>query len=167
MKKVVVYPGSFDPPTNGHLDLILRASKIFDRVIVLVITNTSKRTTFSIDERVEMLNKIITKRKLKNVMVDRFDGLLVDYMRKNNLKIVLRGLRAVSDFDYEFQMVLTNRKMYEEIETIYLMPDIKWIYLSSSLVKEIASFKGDISLFVPKEIVSLIKQKFEQSNLWK
>lgn len=167
MKKVVVYPGSFDPPTNGHLDLILRASKIFDRVIVLVITNTSKRTTFSIDERVEMLNKIITKRKLKNVMVDKFDGLLVDYMRKNNLKIVLRGLRAVSDFDYEFQMVLTNRKMYEEIETIYLMPDIKWIYLSSSLVKEIASFKGDISLFVPKEIVSLIKQKFEQSNLWK
>lgn len=167
MKKIVVYPGSFDPPTNGHVDLVLRASKIFNKVVVLIITNISKKTTFSVDERVDMWKKIIAKKKLRNVVVDVFEGLLVEYLKQNNFSIVLRGLRAVSDFEYEFQMVLTNRKMYNEIETIYLMPDIKWTYLSSSLVKEIASFGGDISLFVPREIISLIKKKFDRQNIWK
>ncbi len=165
MKKynfTVVYPGSFDPPTNGHLDLITRAIKMFKKVIVLVTNNTFKKYTFSVEERVDMLNLVIKKNKLQNVKVEKHNGLLVDYLKKNNINIVLRGLRAVSDFEYEFQMVLTNRKMFPQMETIYLMPDIKWIYLSSSLVKEISKFGGDISCFVPKVIISIIKQKFEK-----
>ncbi|MFN3550214.1 MAG: pantetheine-phosphate adenylyltransferase [Endomicrobiia bacterium] len=158
----VVYPGSFDPPTNGHLDLIIRATKMFKKVIVLVMNNTFKQYTFSVEERIKMLNLVIKKNRLKNVRVEKYNGLLVDYLRKNNLKVVLRGLRAVSDFDYEFQMVLTNRKMFPQMETVYLMPDIKWIYLSSRLVKEISKFGGDISYFVPKAIISIIKQKFEK-----
>lgn len=160
-QKVVVYPGSFDPPTNGHVDLIERASKIFDKVIILVMVNVNKNYTFSTEERVQMLQNIIKKRKLYNVTVDLHNGLLVDYLRKEKLNIVLRGLRAVSDFEYEFQMVLTNRKMNPQMETIYLMPDIKWTYLSSSLVKEIATFGGDITNFVPKEILPIIKRKFK------
>ncbi len=156
----IVYPGSFDPPTNGHLDLIIRANKIFDKVIVLVIQNINKRPFFSVEERVEMLNLIIKNRKLRNVFVDKYDGLLVDYLRTRKINIILRGLRAVSDFDYEFQMVLTNRKMYPEIEIIYLMPDYKWVYLSSSLVKEIALYKGDVTKFVPKEVVRFVKNKY-------
>lgn len=159
--KIVVYPGSFDPPTNGHVDLIKRASEIFDKVIILIMININKNYSFTIDERVQMLQTIIKKRKFNNVTVDVHKGLLVEYLKKNKLNIVLRGLRAVSDFEYEFQMVLTNRKMFPEMETIYLMPDIKWTYLSSSLVKEIASFGGDVSNFVPKEIVSIIKRKFK------
>lgn len=160
-QNIIVYPGSFDPPTNGHLDLIIRATKMFEKVIVLVMNNTYKKYTFSIEERISMLNLIIKKNKIKNVKVQQYNGLLVDYLKKNKAKIVLRGLRAVSDFEYEFQMVLTNRKMFPQMETIYLMPDIKWIYLSSSLVKEIAKFGGNVSCFVPKPIEKFIKQKFE------
>lgn len=158
--KTIVYPGSFDPPTNGHLDLIIRASKIFDKVIVLAIQNVNKHPFFSIEERVEMLNLIVKNRKLKNVFVERYDGLLVDYLKTKKLNIILRGLRAVSDFDYEFQMVLTNRKMYPETEVIYLMPDYRWVYLSSSLIKEIAVYKGNITKFVPKEVAKFIKNKY-------
>ncbi|MCS7151867.1 MAG: pantetheine-phosphate adenylyltransferase [Endomicrobia bacterium] len=161
-QKIVVYPGSFDPPTNGHIDLIERASRIFDKVIILIMVNIQKSYTFTVEERVEMLNNIFKKRKFKNVSVDVYKGLLVDYLKKNKLNIVLRGLRAVSDFEYEFQMVLTNRKMFDRMETIYLMPDVRWTYLSSSLVKEIANFGGDISDFVPSEIVSTIRRKFKQ-----
>ncbi|MCX7940626.1 MAG: pantetheine-phosphate adenylyltransferase [Endomicrobia bacterium] len=161
-QKIVVYPGSFDPPTNGHIDLIERASRIFDKVIILIMVNIQKNYTFTVEERVEMLNNIFKKRKFKNVSVDVYKGLLVDYLKKNKLNIVLRGLRAVSDFEYEFQMVLTNRKMFDRMETIYLMPDVRWTYLSSSLVKEIANFGGDISDFVPSEIVSTIRRKFKQ-----
>jgi len=159
--KTIVYPGSFDPPTNGHLDLILRVSKIFDKVIVLVIQNVNKQPFFTIDERVEMLNLIIKNRRLKNVVVDKYEGLLVDYLKAKNVNLILRGLRAVSDFDYEFQMVLTNRRMYPKTEVIYLMPDYKWVYLSSSLVKEIANYKGNITKFIPKEIVRFIKKKYQ------
>ncbi len=159
-KKIIVYPGSFDPPTNGHVDLILRAAKIFDKVIILVMKNVNKKSTFSIKERLEMLDIILKEYKLKNVVIDKYNGLLIDYLKKNNINLVLRGLRAVSDFEYEFQMVLTNRKMFSEIETVYFMPDIKWIYISSSLVKEIAKFGGDISCFVPKGVVEIIKRKF-------
>ncbi len=159
--KTIVYPGSFDPPTNGHLDLILRVSKIFDKVIVLVIQNVNKQPFFTIDERVEMLNLIIKNRRLKNVVVDKYEGLLVDYLKAKNVNLILRGLRAVSDFDYEFQMVLINRRMYPKTEVIYLMPDYKWVYLSSSLVKEIANYKGNITKFIPKEIVRFIKKKYQ------
>lgn len=160
MKKIV-YPGSFDPPTNGHLDLILRACKIFDFVIVAILNNPNKKSFFSLEERLDMLNKIISKRNLKNkVEIDTFNGLLVDYLKFKKCNIVLRGLRAISDFEYEFQMILTNRKMFKEMETIYLMPDMKWSFISSSLIKEIASFGGDISNFVPKEIITFIKRKF-------
>jgi len=158
--KIIIYPGSFDPPTNGHLDLIIRASKIFDKVIVLVVQNINKKPFFSIDERVEMLKLIIKNRKLKNVFVDQYRGLLVDYLKEKKINLILRGLRAVSDFDYEFQMVLTNRKMYPKTEIIYLMPDYKWVYLSSSLVKEIVMYKGDVSKFVPKEVLKFIKNKY-------
>jgi len=159
--KTIVYPGSFDPPTNGHLDLIVRVSKIFDKVIVLVIQNVNKKPLFTVDERVEMLNLIIKNRRLKNVVVDKYEGLLVDYLKAKNVNLILRGLRAVSDFDYEFQMVLTNRRMYPKTEVIYLMPDYKWVYLSSSLVKEIAMYKGGLTKFVPKEVVRFIKKKYQ------
>jgi len=157
----IVYPGSFDPPTNGHLDLIIRASKIFDKVVILVIQNINKQPFFSVEDRVEILNLIVKNKKLKNVVVDKYNGLLVDYLKTKKINIILRGLRAVSDFDYEFQMVLTNRKMYPKTEIIYLMPDYKWVYLSSSLVKEIAMYKGDITKFVPKEVVKFIKNKYQ------
>ncbi len=160
-KKIAVYPGSFDPPTKGHLDLILRASKIFDKLIILLLPNVSKKPLFSVEERIEMLDKIISKRKLKNVSVETYNGLLVDYLKLKNLSIVIRGLRAISDFEYEFQMVLVNREIFKNIETIYLMPDIKWSYLSSSIVKELATFGGKIDKFIPKEIVEMVKRKFK------
>ncbi|MCS7230837.1 MAG: pantetheine-phosphate adenylyltransferase [Elusimicrobiota bacterium] len=164
MRKII-YPGSFDPPTNGHVDLILRASKIFDFVIVAILNNPNKNALFSLEERIEMLQEIIKKNNLKNkVEIDNFNGLLVDYLKLKKCNLVLRGLRVMSDFEYEFQMILTNRKMFPEIETIYLMPDIKWIYLSSSLIKEIASFGGDISEFVPKEIIPLVRRKFNNTK---
>ncbi len=164
-QRTVVYPGSFDPPTNGHIDLISRATKIFDKIIIAIITNPLKKPKFTVDERVKMFNAIIHKRKWqKNVCVDTFDGLLVDYLKSIKCKTVLRGLRAVSDFEYEFQMALTNRKIYNEIEIIYLMPDERWTYISSSLVKEIAEYHGDITPFVPQEIVDMVKSKYRLSK---
>ncbi|MCX7956777.1 MAG: pantetheine-phosphate adenylyltransferase [Endomicrobia bacterium] len=159
----VIYPGSFDPPTNGHLDLIVRASRIFDNVIVAVLANPNKKTFFSIDDRVKMLNKIVETKSLKSkVKVEKFDGLLIDYLADKQCYVVLRGLRALSDFEYEFQMVLANRSMLPYMETIYMMPDFKWSFISSSLVKEILVFGGDISKFVPKEIIPLIKKKYSK-----
>ena len=149
--KVAVYPGSFDPATAGHLDIIYRASKIFDEVIVAVIKNPGKKATFGLDERVKMLKETLDGRA--NVKVDSFDGLLVDYVKKVNATAIVRGLRAVSDFDYEFQMALTNRKMGPEVETIFLMTDYKYSYLSSSLVKEISRLGGDVKNMVPKSVV--------------
>lgn len=156
-EKIAVYPGSFDPPTKGHLDLISRSSKIFDKVIVAVSTNPSKKPLFSIEERVKML-KLITK-NFKNVKIDTFDGLLVDYLKEKNLRLVVRGLRVISDFEYEFQMALTNRKLFKNIEIIYLLPSENWSYISSSLVKEIGMFGGKLENFVPKEIVGEIKKR--------
>jgi pantetheine-phosphate adenylyltransferase len=157
--RVAVYPGSFDPPTNGHIDLILRSSKIFDKVIVSIITNPTKQPLFSVEERYKMLS--MATKKIKNVEIDTFNGLLVDYLKKKRVKIVIRGLRVISDFEYEFQMALTNRKLYPEIEIIYLMPSEKWSYISSSLVKEVAKFNGEIKNFVPRNIKKIVEKSFK------
>ncbi|HVN67577.1 MAG TPA: pantetheine-phosphate adenylyltransferase [Candidatus Sulfotelmatobacter sp.] len=155
--KVAVYPGSFDPITNGHLDIIERASRLFDCVIVAVIHNPEKKPRFSFKERLAMLKESVTH--CRNVEVESFDGLLVKYVREKKARSVVRGLRAVSDFDYEFQMALSNRKMAPEIETVFLMTDYKYSYLSSSFVKQIASLGGDISGMVPGPVAKRLQRK--------
>lgn len=152
--KIAVYPGSFDPVTAGHIDIIDRASKIFDLVYVAVIRNPEKEPVFSIEDRVKMLKGALSGRK--KIKVDSFGGLLIDYVDKVKATAIVRGLRAVSDFDYEFQMALTNRKMDPKVETIFLMTDYKYSYLSSSLVKEIARFGGGIGELVPKAVKKML-----------
>jgi len=154
--KIGVYPGSFDPITNGHLDIINRAAKLFDKVYVAVIRNPEKKPAFNINERLEMAKAVLKGRS--NVEVGSFDGLLIDYVKKVKAHAIIRGLRAVSDFDYEFQMALTNRKMDPDIETVFLMTDYKYSYLSSSFVKQIARLGGDVSSFVPKAVEDKLKK---------
>lgn len=154
-KKIAVYPGSFDPATYGHLDIIARSAKIFDKLIVAVISNPNKKPLFSISERVRILKNTI---KEKNVEILSFEGLLVNFMKKKNATIIVRGLRAVSDFEYEFQMTLTNRKLHPEIETVFLTPAEKWTYISSTLVKEIASLGGNVKCFVPPLVEVTLKK---------
>ena len=153
-----VYPGTFDPITNGHLDIIERASTLFDKVIVTVALNSSKIPLFSKDERKDMIENVTSG--YDNVSVDVFDGLLVDYAKKMNAGVVIRGLRAVSDFEYEFQMSLTNRKLAPDVTTIFLMPNEKYTYLNSSLIRELAKFNADISDFVPDYVKEKLKSKF-------
>ena len=145
--KTVVYPGSFDPCTNGHLDVIARASKLFDRVVVAVLINHAKEPLFHVDERVAMLEQAVAA--YPNVEVSSFSGLLVDFMRKENATVIIKGIRAMSDFEYEFQMALANKKLYDGAETIFLTTCTENMYLSSSVVKQIAAFHGDIRHFVP------------------
>jgi pantetheine-phosphate adenylyltransferase len=154
--KIAVYPGSFDPVTNGHIDIIERAAKIFDLVHVAIIVNPEKTPYFDIDEREQMLKAAI--RHVKKAKVDSFDGLLVDYAASKGACAIVRGLRAVSDFDYEFQMALTNLRMCPEIETVFIMTDYKYSYLSSSLVKQIASLGGSVSGLVPKIVINRLKK---------
>ena len=156
--KRAIYPGSFDPVTNGHVDIILRSSKIVDRLIVGVLNNSAKKSLFSVEERVSML-KEITK-DLPNVEVTSFDGLLVDYMREIDASIIVRGLRAVTDFEYELQIAQTNHIENTDIETIFLTTNIQYSYLSSTIVKEFASYGGDISKFVPEQFVDRIYEKY-------
>ncbi|MFA4844862.1 MAG: pantetheine-phosphate adenylyltransferase [Candidatus Margulisiibacteriota bacterium] len=156
--KVAVYPGSFDPITSGHLDIIERAAKLFDRVVVAVIHNPDKRPRFTFSQRMEMIRQSVPH--CRNVSVDSFDGLLVDYVRQQKGCAVVRGLRAVSDFDYEFQMALTNRRMAPGIETVFLMTDYRYSYLSSSFVKQIARHGGDVTGLVPAAVAKrLMKDK--------
>jgi len=157
MPKIAVYPGSFDPPTNGHLDVIQRAGKLAGTLYVAVATNTSKAPMFTADERVELLEQITAG--IPNVVVDRFDGLLVDYAKKVGAAAIFRGLRAVSDFEYEFQMALTNRQLNVEIETLFLMPSQDYSYLSSQMIKEVGRLGGDLTPFVPPEVAALMKKK--------
>ncbi|MDE2223258.1 MAG: pantetheine-phosphate adenylyltransferase [Candidatus Omnitrophica bacterium] len=154
--KGAIYPGSFDPVTNGHLDVIQRAAKIFDHVIVAVADNTSKRPFFTIQERVSLLQDVT--RGIKNVCVETFDTLVVDYARHKNINVLIRGLRMTSDFDYEFQIALTNRRLAEDIETVFLMPSEHVSFVSSSLLKEVAGLNADISSFVPKVVVRKLKE---------
>lgn len=156
-EKIAVYPGSFDPPTFGHLDVIKRSLEIFDKIIVLVSDSKNKNYMFSKDERFEMVKEMV--KDIEKVSVENLPGLLVDYLKKNKIRIVIRGLRITSDFDYEFQMSSLNRVLYPKIETIYIISDIKFILLSSSLVRELISNNGDISKFVPPEVEKFIKNR--------
>jgi len=156
-KRIAVYPGSFDPVTNGHIDVIKRAIQLFDHVIVAVIENPSKQVLFSVDERMEMLRAVT--RRLSGVVVSHFDGLLVDYVKKKRANIIIRGLRAMSDFEYEFQMALTNRKLAPDIETVFLMTGEAYTYLSSSIVKEVVSLNGRVEGLVPRKVETLLRRK--------
>ena len=160
--RTVVYPGSFDPPTNGHLDVIQRASRLFDRVVVAVARNNNKTPLFSPDERKELIEESVSE--LANVDVDVFEGLLIDYVTKQNCNIVIRGIRAVSDFEFEFQMALMNRKLNEKIETLFMMPRASYSFLSSHLVKEIASLGGDVSTFVSATTSKALVTKLRKTS---
>ncbi|MGD0590495.1 MAG: pantetheine-phosphate adenylyltransferase [Bacteroidota bacterium] len=155
--KIAIYPGTFDPVTNGHLDILERALKLFDSVIITVARNTTKNPFFTEEERIMLLRQV-TKR-YKNVEVDSFQGLLVDYVRQKKAIAVVRGLRAMTDFEYELQMALMNRKLDEKMETIFLMPTEKYTYLSSNVVREIARLGGDVSKFVPLVVLKALRQK--------
>ena len=159
MSKKAIYPGSFDPITYGHLDIINRASGIFDEVIIAIFDNPNKSPMFDFEQRKALILECLKGKQ--NIQVDSFKGLLVDYAQNNHINTVIRGLRAVSDFDFEFQMALTNRRLGNKIDTIFFMTDEKYSYLSSSLVKQLVSFGGDVSAFVPKEIEEAMKQKNE------
>lgn len=156
-KKTAIYPGTFDPITYGHLDVLERAAKMFDTVIISVAESSRKNTLFSAEERTGVIRKVV--RKTGNIKVESFDNLLVDYAGSKNAEVIVRGLRAVSDFEYEFQLALTNRKLAPKIETVFLMPNEKFSFISSTFVKEIAKFGGDVSLFVPKPVMELLKKK--------
>lgn len=155
--RTAIYPGSFDPLTNGHLDVIQRAAKLFDRVIVAVAKNESKHPLFTLNERVSLVRNAVAK--LPNVEADSFDGLLVEYAAECKAKAIVRGLRAVSDFEFEFQLALMNRKLDENIETIFMMPKDTYTFLSSRIVKEIARLGGDVSPFVPPNVHTALVKK--------
>ncbi len=159
MKKnnIAVYPGAFDPVTYGHIDIIKRAARIFDKVIVAIAHNNEKSPLFSVEERVFMLKDAL--KGLKNVIVDDFEGLVVAYVKSKGARVMIRGLRMISDFEYEFQMALTNRKLSEEIETIFMMPNESYSYVSSKLIKEAASLGADVKDFIPKKVQVLLKKK--------
>lgn len=153
MEKIIVCPGSFDPVTNGHLDIIRRASGLFDRVIVLVAYNMQKQGCFTPAERVAMLQEVLASHpELDNVTVESYSGLLVDFLRDKNATAIVKGLRAVSDFEYEFQMALTNKKLLPQCETVFLTPSAENMYLSSSIVRQVCRLGGEIRAFVPPEI---------------
>lgn len=156
-KKKAVYPGTFDPFTYGHMDVLDRAARIFQSVTISVAENTAKKTLFSLDERIEMIRKSV---KSRSIRIQCFDGLLVDHAARIKAGIIIRGLRAISDFEYEFQMALTNRKIAPEIETVFLMPNERYSYISSTFVKEIARYGGEVSAFVPPVVRRMLKKKF-------
>jgi pantetheine-phosphate adenylyltransferase len=156
--RTAIYPGSFDPLTNGHLDVVQRATKLFDRVIMAVAKSESKQPLFTLEERLEMVTRAV--RHLPNVEADSFDGLLVEYVARRSAQAVIRGLRAVSDFEFEFQLALMNRKLNEQIETIFMMPKDTYTFLSSRIVKEIAHLGGDVSAFVPAHVRAALAVKF-------
>jgi pantetheine-phosphate adenylyltransferase len=155
--RTAIYPGSFDPLTNGHLDVIERAAKLFDQVIVAIANNDSKNPLFTLSERLDLVNRSV--RLLKNVETDTFDGLLVEYVERRSGQAILRGLRAVSDFEFEFQLALMNRKLNERVETIFMMPKDTYTFLSSRIVKEIARLGGDVSAFVPPQVREALTKK--------
>ncbi len=155
---IAIYPGTFDPITYGHIDVVQRAALLFPRLIILVARNTSKAPLFTDDERIRMIREIFRNRR--SITVDGFDGLLVDYARQKKASVIVRGLRAVSDFEIEFQMALTNRKLAPELETVFLVPRENYSYLNSTIVREIARLGGDVSDFVPKSVQRYLRAKY-------
>ena len=158
MPKVAIYPGSFDPVTNGHIDIVERGLKLFDKIIVSILHNPNKEYLFPLEERMEMLKDCL--KKFKNAEIDSFDGLLVDYAASRKAHAILRGLRAMSDFEYEFQMALMNRRLNREVQTVFLMTGLRWIFTSSSIIKEAVQFGGNIDGMVPALVQKKLKQKF-------
>ena len=158
MPKLAIYPGSFDPVTNGHIDIIVRGLKIFDQIVVCILNNPAKKVLFSIDERIDMLNQSLNG--IKSIEIATYDGLLVDFAVKRKAHAILRGMRAVSDFEYEFQMALMNRRLNRDIQTVFLMTGLRWIFTSSSIIKEAARFGGNINGMVPKIVQQKLKEKF-------
>jgi pantetheine-phosphate adenylyltransferase len=158
MAKTVIYPGTFDPITNGHLSILTRALKIFDKLTIAILNNPKKTPLFSIDERICMIKEVLKEKP--NIEIDAFDGLLVDYAVKKNSNVILRGLRALSDFEFEFQMALMNRKLNRDVQSVFLMTDYKWFYTSSTIIKEAAGLGGDISGLVPPLVCRKLKEKF-------
>ena len=157
MKRRAIYPGTFDPVTYGHIDLIKRAGKIFDEVIVAVAHNPSKGPLFSVEERLRFLQR--ATRSLRGVTIDHFDSLVVDYARTKGARVMIRGLRMLSDFEYEFQMALTNRKLSQEVETIFMMPSESYSYISARLLKEVGQLGADLSAFVPSFVADALRRK--------
>ncbi len=162
MEKIAVYPGSFDPITNGHVDIVQRGLKIFDKILISVLENPKKSPLFTTKERIGMIQEIFSDEK--NVEVKAFDGLLVEFAKKNKAKIVIRGLRAVSDFEYEFQMALMNRKLNPDIETFFMTPNISYTFLSSKLVKEIFMLGGCLRGLVPMHVEEKLREKFKKGT---
>lgn len=162
MNRTAVYPGSFDPITNGHLDIIQRGLHAFDTIIVAVAKNSSKKGLFSVEERVEMIRAVVGDNP--RIIVDTIDGLLIDYVMRKGARVILRGLRAVSDFEYEFQLAQMNHTVQKEVETMFMMTSVRYGYLSSSIVKEMASLNGPISEFVPEVVQKKLAEKFPVSD---
>lgn len=157
-EQIAIYPGTFDPITNGHISILNRALKIFDKLIIAILNNPNKAPLFSLDERISMIKQVLKEKT--NIEIDYFDGLLVDYAVKKKASVIVRGLRALSDFEYEFQMALMNRKLNRDVQSIFLMTDYKWFYISSTIIKEAASLNGDISGLVPPLVCRKLKEKF-------
>ncbi len=161
MQKIAIYPGSFDPVTNGHVDIAQRGLRLFDKIIVAILSNPVKNFLFTVEERIEMLESSFEE--YPNIEVETFDGLLVDYAAKKDSIAILRGMRAVSDFEYEFQLALMNRKLNREVQTVFLMTSLRWIFTSSSIIKEAAQFGGDIKGMVPPIVNEKLKAKFKRN----
>ena len=162
MQRTAIYPGSFDPVTNGHIDIVERGLKLFDKIIVAILHNPAKKSLFTVEERVELLT--ICLKNNPAIEIDAFDGLLVEYAAKTKAQAILRGLRAVSDFEYEFQLALMNRRLNREVQTVFLMTGMRWIFTSSSIIKEAAQFGGNINGMVPPEVNKRLKEKFGKTS---
>ncbi len=160
--RTAVYPGSFDPITNGHLDIIERAAKVYDKVIVGVLNNSSKNPVFTVEERADMIRRVTAH--IPNVRTDTFSGLLVDFAKNNGAAVIVKGLRTVADFEYEMQMALLNKTLNPEYETMFMMTNTKYSYISSSLIKEVAKYNRSLEGLVPDEIIGTIKRKFEKKG---
>jgi pantetheine-phosphate adenylyltransferase len=163
MERIAIYPGSFDPVTNGHIDIVKRGKQLFDKIIVAILHNPNKKSLFTVDERMEMLQE--SMKSIQGLEFDIFDGLLVDYAKKRGAQAILRGMRAVSDFEYEFQLALMNRKLNRDVQTVFLMTGLRWIFTSSSIIKEAANFGGNIADMVPPIVNQKIKAKLGKKQV--
>lgn len=165
MSKTALYPGSFDPFTNGHLDILQRATHMFDRIIVTVAVNNQKNAVFTGEERAELIRECISGYDWSDkVEIEQFTGLLIDFARKKNVQVLLRGVRQISDFEYEFRMALANRRLAPEVDTVFLMPDEQLTFISATIVKEIAAWDGDLSSFVPEPVAVALRKKFADTQ---